>query len=140
MPDSGPNERPATTTRTNKAKNVPRPIHIADRFTVLPTRLPIGYFPSKMQHLLVMQPCLYATRHKGIDKCKLRCDARSAIPPLLFWSPATLADFSGIVVAIHDGDTLTVLVERKQVKVRIADIDAPKPKQPFGTRSRQHIV
>jgi hypothetical protein len=46
-----------------------------------------------------------------------------------------LPDFSGTVVAIHDGDTLTVLVDRKQVKVRIADIDAPEAKQPFGTRS-----
>src|SRR4029434_7889257 len=69
----------------------------------------------------------------------MRC-ALATIPPLLFWRPATLADFSGIVVAIHDGDTLTVLVERKQVKVRIADIDAPEAKQPFGTRSRQALA
>jgi endonuclease YncB( thermonuclease family) len=51
-----------------------------------------------------------------------------------------LPDFSGTVVAIHDGDTLTVLVDRKQVKVRIADIDAPEAKQPFGTWSRQALA
>jgi endonuclease YncB( thermonuclease family) len=60
--------------------------------------------------------------------------------PLLLWSVTTLADFFGTVVAIHDGDTLTVLVDRKQVKVRIADIDAPEAKQAFVTRSRQALA
>jgi endonuclease YncB( thermonuclease family) len=42
-------------------------------------------------------------------------------------------------VAIQDGDTLTMLVSRKQIKVRLVDIDAPERKQPFGTRSRQSL-
>jgi endonuclease YncB( thermonuclease family) len=50
------------------------------------------------------------------------------------------ADFAGTVVAVADGDTLTVLVDRKQVKVRIADIDAPESKQAFGSRSRQALA
>ncbi len=29
------------------------------------------------------------------------------------------------VISVSDGDTLTVLQDRKQVKVRLADIDAP---------------
>ena len=58
---------------------------------------------------------------------------------LLLSSDSALSDFSGRVVGIADGDTLTVLVDRKQVKVRILDIDAPEAKQPFGTRSRQHL-
>ena len=33
---------------------------------------------------------------------------------------------TGRVVNVHDGDTLTVLVERTQVRVRLVDIDAPE--------------
>jgi len=47
---------------------------------------------------------------------------------------------SGRVVSVHDGDTLTVLVDRRQVKVRLTDIDAPELKQPFGTRSRESLA
>jgi len=58
---------------------------------------------------------------------------------LLAIAPAQ-ADVRGRVVSVHDGDTLTVLVERRQVKVRLTDIDAPELKQPFGTRSRQSLA
>ena len=51
-----------------------------------------------------------------------------------------LADVRGRVVSVHDGDTLTVLVERRELKVRLTDIDAPELKQPFGTRSRQSLA
>src|SRR5687768_7497827 len=51
-----------------------------------------------------------------------------------------LADFDGTAVSVHDGDTLTVLVGREQVKVRVADIDAPESKQAFGTRSTQALA
>lgn len=44
------------------------------------------------------------------------------------------------VVSVHDGDTLTVLIERRQVRVRLSDIDAPELRQPFGTRSRQSLA
>ena len=50
------------------------------------------------------------------------------------------ADVRGRVVSVHDGDTLTVLVDRHQLKVRLTDIDAPELKQPFGTRSRQSLA
>jgi endonuclease YncB( thermonuclease family) len=57
---------------------------------------------------------------------------------LLAVSPA-LADIRGKVVSVHDGDTLTVVIDRRQVKVRLTDIDAPELGQPFGTRSRQSL-
>lgn len=60
------------------------------------------------------------------------------LPLLLSASPAT-ADVRGKVVSIQDGDTLTVLVERREMRVRLTDIDAPEMKQPFGTRSRQSL-
>ena len=43
------------------------------------------------------------------------------------------------VIAITDGDTLKVLQGRQQIKVRLADIDAPEKRQPFGQRSRQSL-
>ena len=53
---------------------------------------------------------------------------------------AIAADLAGRVVSVHDGDTLTLLVERRQVKVRLTEIDAPELRQPFGTRSRQALA
>jgi endonuclease YncB( thermonuclease family) len=47
---------------------------------------------------------------------------------------------AGRVVAISDGDTITVLDRTyKQRKIRLAGIDAPEKAQPFGTRARQYL-
>lgn len=45
----------------------------------------------------------------------------------------------GKVVGITDGDTITVLVDRHEIKVRIAGIDAPEKKQAYGQRSKEHL-
>lgn len=46
----------------------------------------------------------------------------------------------GQVVGVADGDTITVLVGgRTQVKVRLAEIDAPEKLQAFGQRSKQSL-
>jgi endonuclease YncB( thermonuclease family) len=50
------------------------------------------------------------------------------------------ADFSGKVVAVTDGDTLTVLVDRRQVEFHLAEIDAPELKQAFGQQSLQNLT
>jgi micrococcal nuclease len=56
--------------------------------------------------------------------------ATSAMPRLfslivLGWASLTHADeFSGRVIAISDGDTLTVLQDRTPVKLRLHGIDA----------------
>ena len=64
--------------------------------------------------------------------------ALAAFPLLLAVAPAR-ADVLARVVSVHDGDTLTVLVDQRQVKVRLSDIDAPELKQPFGSRSKQSL-
>jgi len=53
--------------------------------------------------------------------------------------PAAAEQITGRVVAIQDGDTLTVLVDRRQVKVRMVEIDAPEKAQAFGNRSKQSL-
>ena len=58
---------------------------------------------------------------------------------LLAAASVTYADFTGKVVAVADGDTITVLHERVQVKVRLTEIDAPEKKQAFGNRSKQSL-
>lgn len=48
-----------------------------------------------------------------------------------------------LVVAVADGDTLTVRCGQEgnfnQVKVRLAEIDAPEKSQAFGQISKQHL-
>ena len=39
---------------------------------------------------------------------------------------------TGRVVGISDGDTIMVLMEQRQVKVRLADIDAPEKQAGVG--------
>lgn len=43
------------------------------------------------------------------------------------------------VISVADGDTLTLLVDTKPVKIRLANIDAPEKSQPFGQRSKQSL-
>ncbi|MDO8312301.1 MAG: thermonuclease family protein [Sideroxyarcus sp.] len=50
------------------------------------------------------------------------------------------ADMTGKVVAVADGDTITVLDGAKtQHKIRLAGIDAPESKQAFGQASKKHL-
>jgi endonuclease YncB( thermonuclease family) len=51
--------------------------------------------------------------------------------------PARQEQFSGKVVAIADGDTLSVLRDGKAVKIRLHGIDTPEKAQPFATQARQ---
>ena len=45
-----------------------------------------------------------------------------------------------LIIAITDGDTVRALDDSKtQYKVRLASIDAPEKKQPFGTKSKQML-
>ena len=46
---------------------------------------------------------------------------------------------SGRVVGITDGDTLTLLVNRTQHKIRLAEIDTPERGQPWGSKATQAL-
>ncbi len=58
---------------------------------------------------------------------------------LAFVSLTAHAEFTGKVVAVADGDTITVLRERQQIKIRLAGIDAPEKKQAFGNASKERM-
>jgi endonuclease YncB( thermonuclease family) len=60
---------------------------------------------------------------------------RIVLASLLGCSTATAETLWGRVIGISDGDTITVLVEKRQVKVRINGIDAPEKWQPFAQDS-----
>jgi micrococcal nuclease len=57
----------------------------------------------------------------------------------LFLTLAAPAVFAQKVIGIADGDTLTLLIDRKPLKVRLANIDAPERSQAFGERARQSL-
>ena len=60
---------------------------------------------------------------------------------LLVFIPAVeAAQFTGKVVSVSDGDTLRVLVDNQQIKIRLGGIDAPESDQPFGQASKRYLA
>lgn len=74
----------------------------------------------------------------GLAGCDQVAATISHAAPSADRTPA--ASFSARVVSITDGDTLTVLDEQNvQHKIRLAEIDAPERRQPWGDRSREAL-
>ena len=49
-------------------------------------------------------------------------------------------EYMGRVVGVSDGDTITILdAGKRQIKVRLAEIDAPEFRQPYGSRAKQEL-
>ena len=62
------------------------------------------------------------------------------LPILLFTLTAQAFEFTGKVVGVADGDTLTVLYQgKKQYKIRLQHIDCPESAQAFGTKAKQAL-
>mgnify|MGYP001469147289 CR=1 FL=1 len=55
--------------------------------------------------------------------------------------PGTLfaAEMKGTVIRVIDGDTIDLFHERKPVRIRLANIDAPEKKQAYGRWSLQKL-
>lgn len=48
--------------------------------------------------------------------------------------------FTGKVVKVTDGDTITVLVDQRQVKIRLSAIDAPEKGQDYSQKSTDALA
>ena len=60
-----------------------------------------------------------------------------AVVVVVSWVSLTPAEeFSGKVVGVSDGDTITVLQNRTPIKVRLHGIDCPEIGQDFGSRAK----
>jgi len=65
----------------------------------------------------------------------LACLCASAL--LLLAPPSWAQTFTGRVVTVHDGDTISVRETTKIIRVRLADIDSPEFGQPHGASARE---
>lgn len=55
-------------------------------------------------------------------------------------SVSAAGELVGRVVNVHDGDSLTLLIDRRQVKIRLAEIDAPEIGQAFWRAARDELA
>lgn len=67
-----------------------------------------------------------------------------AVPWLVLWAllagPAAAAEFTGRVVGVTDGDTITVLHAHQSETVRLLGVDAPEKRQAYGDRARRFMA
>ncbi len=52
-------------------------------------------------------------------------------------APAVVQEFTGRVMGVSDGDTITVLHKGKGERIRLHGIDCPEKRQAFGKRAKQ---
>ncbi len=89
------------------------------------------------------------SQHGGVCGCRC-CDGtalskicQERMPNCSTTSPANqdkVSEFSGKVIKVSDGDTLDVLYENRAIRIRLAEIDCPEKKQPFGEKARRYAA
>jgi endonuclease YncB( thermonuclease family) len=67
----------------------------------------------------------------------LFCPLVSACPVSTEEPPVTL---SGKVIGIKDGDTIDIFYNNKKLTIRLAHIDCPEKKQPYGQAAKKFIA
>lgn len=58
----------------------------------------------------------------------------------LFITISFAATITGKVVRVLDGDTIEVLVDKEPIRIRLAEIDCPEKKQPFGQAAKKYVL
>ena len=48
-------------------------------------------------------------------------------------------NLTGKVISISDGDTVTIINDYQKTKIRLAEIDTPEKKQPYGKKARKAL-
>ena len=63
---------------------------------------------------------------------------RLCLLSILFISlPGLSLAWSGKVIGVADGDTITVLRDKEQIRIRLYGIDCPERYQPFSKKAKQ---
>jgi endonuclease YncB( thermonuclease family) len=72
--------------------------------------------------------------------CNVKIHILFFLTTLLYSTQALSAPLLiGKVIHVSDGDTIKILVDHTQIKVRLAEIDAPELHQAYGRKSKQYL-
>jgi len=75
------------------------------------------------------------------DTCRFTVTAVAFVAMVSLGAQIYAADtLNGKVVKVSDGDTITILADNTQHRIRLANIDAPEKGQPWGNKSRQALA
>lgn len=84
--------------------------------------------------------------HAGAQPTPRRAFVAAAILALLLGAGSAAAQeasypftIEGQVVAVTDGDTIKVLRDQRQYKIRLNGIDAPEKKQAYGQKAKSYL-
>jgi endonuclease YncB( thermonuclease family) len=99
----------------------------------------VGYFVEFSISNQTTSSCPWATRKKVSIGVKKKVSFFSLVLTFLLTLPCLAWAWSGEVVGITDGDTITVLHSKtlKDVKIRLYGIDCPEGGQAFSKKAKQ---